>query len=375
MKLLSHVFSALCAAFLVVSCASQPQLIDPQEFVGQTDMGAGLYTLKSSEITMQVTNYGGRVVSLWVRDSKGNLVDVVLGHNTLDEYINYKRERVLGSVVGPVANRICNATYTYDGQTYTLCANHGGKGTLHGGFKGLDALMWDVVDVSRSSITLHCLHADGTEGFPGNLHIYMTYTLRKGVWRIDYRAETDATRPVNISNHAYFNLNGEGNGTCHDYIMYVNAEKFVGTSGLDVLEELVPLEGTPMDYRTPHRVGDAIESDFGFIKRSNTGFDHNYCILGEGFRLAASLYNPQNGLFLEVYSDQPGLQLYSGQWTNGTETGKNGSIYQRYSSFTFETQNYPDAPNKPSFPDPFLEPGQTYTHACEYRFSVRQPEE
>ena len=226
------------------------------------------------------------------------------------------------------------------------------------------------IEVNKSSIVLHYLHADGTEGFPGNLHIYMTYTLKDGTWRIDYSAKTDKTRPVNISNHPYFNLSGEGNGSCHDYIMYVNADKFVGTSGLDVLEELIPLDGKVMDYRTPHRVGDALESDDPFIKRSNTGFDHNYCINGEGFRKAASLYNPLNGIYLEVYSDQPGLQLYSGQWINGKEIGKCGKPLERYSSFTFETQNYPDAPNKPSFPDPFLKPGEEYTHTCEYRFSI-----
>ncbi len=366
-----QIIIAIGTVLFLNACGPKPQLVNPEGFVGKLDaVETGLYTLRSSTLTMQVTNFGGRVVSLFVPDKNGNLVDVILGHNTLDEYVHPKRERFLCSVVGPVANRICNATYTYDGQTYNLCKNHSGKGTLHGGFKGLDSVVWDVVEVTKSSIVLHYLHADGTEGFPGNLHIYMTYTLKDGTWRIDYSAQTDKTRPVNISNHPYFNLSGEGNGTCHDYIMYVNADKFVGTSGLDVLEELIPLDGTVMDYRKPHRVGDALESDDPFIKRSNTGFDHNYCINGNGFRKAASLYNPSNGIFLEVYSDQPGLQLYSGQWINGKEIGKCGKPLERYSSFTFETQNYPDAPNKPSFPNPFLKPGEEYTHTCEYRFSV-----
>lgn len=371
MKHLVRISLAVFIIFLLTACSPKLQLVDAEGFVGEIEgKRTGLYTLKSSKLAMQVTNFGGRVVSLFVPDRDGNYVDVVLGHNTLEEYLNPQRERFLGAVVGPYANRISGGAYTYEGQTYELSKNHSGKSTLHGGFKGLDSVVWDVVEVTDTSICLHYLHADGTEGFPGNLHIDMTYSLGNDLWRIEYRAYTDKVRPVSISNHPYFNLSGEGNGTCHDYVLYVDADKFVGTVGLEVLEELVPLEGTAMDYRTPHRVGDALESDYSFIVKSKGGFNHSYCINGEGMRFAASLYNPANGISMEVWSDQPGLQLYSGQWLDGTETGKCGCKLERYSSFTFETQNYPDAPNKPSFPDPFLHPKEQYTHACEYRFSV-----
>ena len=365
------VVASCFAGLALASCSSVPSQVSPDDFSDVIDgKETGLWTISCGDIVLQATNYGGRVVSLSVPDRNGNPVDVVLGHRTLNEYVNYKRERFLGAVVGPVANRIVGASYTYGGRTYRLSANHNGKGMLHGGFKGLDSVVWDFVARTDSSLTFHCLHPDGAEGFPGNLDIYMTYTLTQSrVWKIDYKATTDAVRPVNISNHPYFNLGGEGSGDCKDYILYVNADSFLGTDGPDVIESPILVDGTVFDYRKPHPVRDAIESNDTQIVRSNMGFDHNFCIKGAGMREAASLYNPSNGIRLSVWADQPGLQLYSGQWWTGEEKGKNGKPLERYGSFTFETQNWPDAPNKPSFPDPFLEPGETYTHHCEYRFS------
>ena len=365
--------SVLClSAPVLVSCSDGPVLVAHEGFSDSIDgKETGLWTISNGDMILQATNYGGRVVSLLVPDRNGETVDVVLGHGTLDEYVNYRRERFLGAVVGPVANRIVGASYTHDGRTYRLSANHNGTGTLHGGFRGLDSVVWDFVARTDSSLTFRCLHPDGAEGFPGNLDILMTYTLTSGrAWRIDYMATTDAVRPVNISNHPYFNLGGEGSGTCGDYVLRVNADSFLGTDGPDVIETPIPVEGTAFDYRTPHPVRDALESGDPQIVRSNGGFDHNFCINGEGMREAASLYNPSNGIFLSVWTDQPGLQLYSGQWWTGEEMGKNGKPLDRFGSFTFETQNWPDAPNKPSFPNPFLEPGETYTHRCEYRFST-----
>lgn len=364
---------AFCLSVTVfVSCSDDPALVSPEGFAGSIGgKETGLWTISNEDMVLQATNYGGRVVSLWVPDRNGEMVDVVLGHGTLDEYVNYRRERFLGAVVGPVANRIVGASYSHGGRTYRLSANHNGTGTLHGGFKGLDSVVWDFVSQTDSSLTFHCLHPDGAEGFPGNLDILMTYTLNSDcTWKIDYLATTDAVRPVNISNHPYFNLGGEGSGTCGDYVLWVDADSFLGTDGPDVIETPIPVEGTAFDYRTPHLVRDALESGDPQIVRSNGGFDHNFCINGEGMREAASLYNPSNGILLSVWTDQPGLQLYSGQWWTGEESGKNGKSLDRFGSFTFETQNWPDAPNKPSFPNPFLEPGETYTHHCEYRFRI-----
>lgn len=365
---------AFCLLLNLASCSVKPVSVSPECFAGSIGgKKTALYTISCGDMVLQATNYGGRVVSLSVPDRNGNPVDVVLGHCTLDEYVNYKRERFLGAVVGPVANRIVGASYSHGGRTYRLSANHNGTGTLHGGFKGLDSVVWDFVAQTDSSLTFHFLHPDGAEGFPGNLDIYMTYTLAPShVWKICYRATTDAARPVNISNHPYFNLGGEGSGTCGDYILYVNADSFIGTDGPDVIETPIPVEGTAFDYRVPHPVRDALESGDPQIVRSNGGFDHNFCINGTGMREAASLYNQANGIFLSVWTDQPGLQLYSGQWWTGEEKGKNGKPLDRFGSFTFESQNWPDAPNKPSFPDSFLEPGETYTHHCEYRFSVAE---
>ncbi len=358
-------------AVLLGQNASGPRLVSSKGFEKTLGGGkkAGLYSLKSGNVTMQVTNYGGRVVSLFVPDRDGRLVDVVLGHSCIEEYIDGK-ERFLGSVVGPVANRIVGASYRKDGKRYRLEANHNGKGTLHGGFKGLDSVVWDVKEITDSSIVLHYLHVDGEGGFPGNLDINMTYTLcAGGIWRIDYEATTDKTTPVNISNHPFFNLAGRGN--CLDWVLTVNADEFIATDGMKVVEQPVRVDGTVMDYRVPHKVRDAVESSCPHIVNANRGFDHNYCIRGTGFRQAASLYCPDNGIMLRVFSDQPGLQLYSGQWLTGEDRGKRGERLERYASFTFETQNYPDAPNKPSFPDPFLRKGEKYTHRCEYRFSVQ----
>lgn len=364
----------LSAALVLASCAERPSLVDPAGFDGEVDgREVGLYTIANGRLAMQFTNYGGRVVSLFVPDRNGKYRDVVLGHKTLDEYVHYTGDRFLGAVVGPVANRICNAAFTVDGQTYHLSANHGGIGTLHGGFKGLDSVVWDVMSVTDSSATLHYLHADGQEGFPGNLDITMTYTLTSDEgWDISYSATTDATRPVNISNHPYFNLSGEGNGTCEEYVISVNGDSFIGADGLDVIETPIPVDGTAFDYRRPHPVRDAITSGDEQIRRGNYGFDHNYCINGIGMRSVATAYDTESGIFLEVFSDQPGLQVYSGQYFSGNEIGKYGGPLVRYGSLTFETQNYPDAPNKASFPDPYLRPGQVYHHHCLYRFSARR---
>ena len=312
------------------------------------------------------------VAALFVPASDGTMHDIVLGHEDIDSYVNYAKERFLGACVGPVANRICNATFTVDGQTYMLEKNHGGVGTLHSGFKGLDSVVWDVAEKTDTSVTFHYLHADGEGGFPGNLSIYMTYAVTPDrCWTITYKATSDKTRPVNISNHPYFNFSG-GNSTVEDYVMYINADSITGIKDLDVLDPPISIVGTPMDYNTPHAIRNALESDYDQMVIGK-GFDHNYCInkSSEGLTLAASVLDPESGIFMEVLSDQPGLQVYSAQYFDGTEAGKYGTTLNYHGSITFETQNWPDAPNKPSFPAPFLRPGQEYDHTCVYKFSTR----
>lgn len=362
------------AAILAAACTAKPEpaLLDDSKFVTEVDgKPVSLVTIKGGRLALQATNFGGRVVSLFVPDKDGNYKDVVLGHETIDEYVHYTKERFLGACVGPVANRITGASFTVDGNTYQLDANHGGKGTLHGGFKGLDSVVWDIAETEENSVTFHYLHKDGEGGFPGNLDIKMKYSLTDDdSFKIEYEATTDKTRPVNISNHPYFNFSQDG--TIDNYVMYINGDSITGIEGLDVLDPPINILGTPMDYKAPHRVGDAFGSDFEQLRRGK-GFDHNYCInvAAEGLTLAASAYDPASGIFLEVLSDQPGLQVYSGQYFNGEENGKYGSKLLYHGSLTFETQNWPDAPNKPSFPDPYLRPGQTYKHTCIYHFSVK----
>ena len=367
--------SIVAAVLVAAACAqkSSVQLLDPCAFETEVDgRQTALYTISNGDIILQATNYGGRVASLFVPASDGTFHDVVLGHEDIDSYVHYKKERFLGACVGPVANRICNATFTVDGVTYNLEKSHGGVGTLHGGFKGLDSVVWDVAEKTDTSVTFHYLHADGEGGFPGNLSIFMTYAVTPDrCWTISYRATTDKTTPVNISNHPYFNFTG-GDSTVEDYTMYINASAITGIGDFEVLDPPIDISGTPMDYRTPHQIRSALESDYDQIVIGK-GFDHNYCITlsDSTLTLDAVVCDPVSGISMEVLSDQPGLQVYSAQYFTGEEPGKYGTTLNYHGSITFETQNWPDAPNKPSFPDPYLKPGQEYSHTCVYRFSNR----
>ena len=307
-------FLLSAATIIVAACTAKPEpaLLDSSAFETEVD-GApvSLVTIKGGNLALQATNFGGRVVSLFVPDKNKEYKDVVLGHETIDEYVHYTKERFLGACVGPVANRITTASFTIDGVTYNLDANHGGKGTLHGGFKGLDSVVWDIKDTTGNSVTFHYLHKDGEGGFPGNLDILMKYSLTKDdSFQIEYTAVTDKTRPVNISNHPYFNFSQEG--TIENYVMYINGDAITGIDGLDIMSPPIPILGTAMDYKTPHPVGDAFDSDFEQLRRGK-GFDHNYCInvKEDGLTLAASAWDPASGIFLEVFSDQlqPGLLI------------------------------------------------------------------
>ncbi len=372
-KILSFLAELTILCSISCCCDEKPKLplLPESDFEAVLDGKAiSLTTIRGGGLTLQATNFGGRVVSLFVPDRTGTYRDVVLGHDTIDEYIHYKRQRFLGSCVGPVANRICNATFTIDGTSYELEKNHGGKGTLHGGFTGLDSVVWDIESTTENSVTYHYIHKDGEGGFPGNLDIHMTYSLTDdAAFQIKYSATTDKTRPVNISNHPYFNFSESG--TVEDYILYINADAITGIDGLDILEPQ-PVKGTAFDYRRPHTLREALESDEEQIIRGK-GFDHNFCICrtGYGLCLDATVFDPESGIYMEVISDQPGLQVYSGQYMDGKEDGKRGSTLNYHGSITLETQNWPDAPNKPSFPNPYLKPGETYKHTCIYKFSSR----
>ena len=254
-----------------------------------------LYTLHAGDITLQATNYGARVVSLWTPDREGRCEDIVLGYETLDRYVNNTGERFLGAVVGPYANRIAAGRFTLDGTEYTLPTNDNGQ-TLHGGMTGLDRVVWDVCEATEQKLVLSYLHRDGEEGFPGNLQIRMTYTVTpENEFRVDYEATTDKPTVVNLSHHSFFNLKGEGNGTVLDNVLTIRASRTTPVDSVLIpTGEIADVTGTPFDFRQPHAIGERIEADNAQL-RNGHGYDHNWIIdrrTADEVELAATVYEP-----------------------------------------------------------------------------------
>lgn len=367
----------LFAAMLLVlaGCGKKKvQLIDAANFNKEVDgKKVSLYTLHNADVTMQVTNYGGRVVALWTPDRKGNMTDITLGYDHIDKYINNSGERYLGAVVGRCANRIAGGLITLDSVDYQLPKNDG-ENTLHGGTLGTDRVVWDVLEASDDKLVMHVVLPDGQDGFPGNLDITMTYTLTPdNEFRIDYLATTDQPTLCNLSNHTFFNLLGEGN-TVLDHQLQINGKWY-----LPVDEHLIPtgkivsVKDTPFDFTEMHAIGDQIEANHDQLVNGK-GYDHNWVIstaVGDKVVPVATLYEPQSGRQVEVFSDQMGLQFYSGNFFNGT-MGKKGKHDYR-GAVALETQKFPDAIHQENFSEKaVLNPGEQYTHTCIYKFSVRQ---
>lgn len=362
---------------MAVACTSvnEVELLPESSFQSEVDgRSVSLYTLKAGDLTMQVTDFGGRVVSLWTPDRDGSYEDIVLGYDNIEKYVNNPGERFLGAVVGPYANRIADGTYAIDGVAYEFPKNNNGQ-TLHGGLKGLDMVVWDVVSADDSTLVLSYTHPDGQDGKPGNLEITMTYSLTsQNEFKVDYMAHTDKATHVNISHHSFFNLKGEGNGTINDHVLQINA-----SSTTPVNEVLIPtgeiadVTGSPFDFRTPKAIGTDLETEDEQL-RNGGGYDHNWVLdrqTPDKVEFAASVYEPASGRFMEVYTDQPALQFYGGNFFDGTTTGKYGRTLRFRESIALETQKYPDTPNHANFPSTLLRPGERYTHSCVYRFSVK----
>lgn len=351
-----------------------PALFPAEPFAGEVDgRPVALYTLQNGGVALQVTNFGGRVVSLFTKDRDGKYENIVVGHKTLAEYVTPPGERFLGACAGPVANRIGGAAFEIDGIRYETPKNDGGANTLHGGFKGTDMVVWDVVEACDTAIVLHYLRPDGFEGFPGNLDVTMTYTLNPaGDFSVRYLAGTDAPTPVNFTHHPFFCLRGEGNGSVEEYELRIAASHFIPIDAESIpLGEIRPVEGTPFDFRTPHRIGERIGAEDVQL-RNGHGYDHNWCLdhpAGE-FSFACSLVDPESGRRVEVWTDQSGLQVYSGNFFKGGEEGSNGRELAFRSSIALEAQQYPDAVNNPSFGDILLRPGQCYSQTTVYRFGT-----
>lgn len=369
------ILSTVCA--LMWSCCPKNNvtLFPASDFETEVEgKQVSLYTLKGGDLTMQVTNFGARVVALWTPDKTGAMEDIVLGYNNIDNYVNNPGERFLGAVVGPYANRIANGTYTIGDETYNFPQNNNGQ-TLHGGLKGLDMVVWDVDSVTENTLVLSYLRPDGQDGMPGNLKIVMTYTLTPdNEFRVDYLAQTDKATHVNISHHSFFNLKGEGNGTINDHVLYINASR---TTPVDAVliptGEIADVTGTPFDFRQPKDIGQdlAVENE---QLTNGAGYDHNWVLdraTVNEVELAASVYEPASGRYMEVLTDQPALQFYGGNFFDGTTNGKYGRPLAYRESIALETQKYPDTPNHPEFPSTLLNPGEDYTHVCIYRFSVK----
>lgn len=372
-------FVAACAAVFFSCSQKQTEqnvaLLDEEAFASHVDgKETSLYTLKAGDLVMQVTDFGGRVVSLWVPDKDGKHEDVVLGYNNIESYINNKGERFLGAVVGPYANRIADGTYKIGENIYNFPKNNNGQ-TLHGGLKGLDMVVWDVENVNDSTLVLSYLHADGQEGMPGNLKIFMTYSLTSdNEFKVDYNAQTDKATHVNISHHSFFNLKGEGNGTINDHVLYINASRTTPVNNVLIPSgEIVSVEGTPFDFRQPKAIG----TDLSVVDEqlaNGGGYDHNWVLDRQtdgSMELAASVWEPVSGRYMEVYTDQPALQFYGGNFFDGSTEGKYGKALRYRESIALETQKYPDTPNHDNFPSTLLHPGETYTHSCVYKFSVK----
>ena len=368
-------FMALCLAAAACTSVKEVELIPASSFETEVDgKQVSLYTLAAGDLIMQVTNFGGRVVTLWTPDKDGNYEDIVLGYNNIETYLNNPGERFLGAVVGPYANRIANGTYTIGEETYTFPQNNNGQ-TLHGGLKGLDLVVWDVEEVTDSTLVLSYLHEDGAEGMPGNLKIVMTYALTSdNEFKVDYLAETDKSTHVNISHHSFFNLKGEGNGTINDHILYINASNTTPVNAALIPSgEIADVTGTPFDFRQAKAIGQDLEVENEQLANGG-GYDHNWILdrqTADQMELAASVYEPASGRFMEVYTDQPALQFYGGNFFDGTTEGKYGKALRYRESIALETQKYPDTPNHSNFPSTLLNPGETYTHSCVYRFSVK----
>ncbi len=333
-----------------------------------------LFTLTNANgVEVDAMNYGGIIVSIRVPDRKGQIADIVLGHENLDGYI--PNPPYIGAIVGRYANRIANGTFTLDGKTYTLPKNDG-PNTLHGGIdKTFNKVVWEGEALKgKTGVAFSFLSKDGDDGFPGNAKVKVTYTLTdQNELVIDYEATTDKTTVINLSQHSYFNLSGEGNGDILNHELMLNADRFTPVDkNLIPTGELRPVKGTPLDFTTSTRIGARIDDSYDQMVLAH-GYDHNWVInrKGEGLTLAARMYEPTTGRVLEVSTTQPGVQFYTGNFLDGTVTGKHGHVYKRRYGFCLETQHFPDSPNHPDFPSTILKPGETFKSETVFKFSTK----
>lgn len=372
----------LVVAAGLVACAPAPEPKKEAPKVTQISFGktadgteVSLYTLKNSKgMEAAITNYGGIVVSLKTPDKSGQLADIVLGFDSLDGYL--KEHPYFGSLVGRYGNRIGGAKFSLAGKEYKLAVNNG-PNSLHGGIKGFDKKVWAAqTDDATNSLILKYSSPDMEEGYPGKLDVQVTYTLTEAnELRINYKATTDKETVVNLTNHSYFNLAGQGNGDILNHSIQIMSEKTTPVDAtLIPTGELKEVAGTPFDFTAPHKIGERINDAKDEQIKFGGGYDHNFVVDGQAgsLRPAARVTEPTSARTMEVLTTEPGIQFYTGNFLDGTLTGKGGKVYQKRYGLCLETQHFPDSPNRPQFPSAALKPGQTYLSTTVYRFSVAQ---
>ena len=373
-----HFLLAGFAALMLFACNNKPVSeltlsgLDPAKF--QTEVNntqTNLYTLKNKAgMEVCITNFGGRIVSIMVPDKNGKMQDVVLGFDSIADYINVPSD--FGASIGRYANRINQGRFVLDGDTIQLPQNNFGH-CLHGGPKGWQYQVYEANLIDPMTLELTRITPDGDENFPGNVTAKVTYTLTEdNAIDIKYSATTDKKTIINMTNHSYFNLDGDA-GSNADHLLTIDADAYTPVDSTFMTSgEIVTVEGTPMDFRTPTPVGKRI-NDFDFVQLKNgNGYDHNWVLNAKGdiTRKAATLESPKTGIVLDVYTDEPGIQVYAGNFLDGSLTGKKGITYNQRASVCLETQKYPDTPNKPEWPSAVLRPGETYNSHCIFKFSV-----
>jgi aldose 1-epimerase len=365
------VFSLLCLFLTLVPLASHVEAKVTESVFGEMPDGSkvNIYTLEEGALKARVMTYGARLVSLEVPDRNGKTADIVLGYESLAPYTKDPKS-YFGSIVGRYGNRIAHATFSLDGKRYQLPVNDGAN-TLHGGNVGFDKLVWQGKEIPNG-VELTLVSKDGDQGFPGTLTARVRYTLEAHALKIEYFATTDKDTVLNLTNHSYFNLKGEGQGDILGHLMMIPAERYTPVdSGLIPTGELAPVAGTPLDFRKPTAIGARIDDKFEQMQLGR-GYDHNYVLNGKigVLQEAARVVEPTTGRVLTVETTQPGVQFYSGNFLDGTLHGKHGHVYKLRNAFCLETQHFPDSPNHPKFPTSELKPGETYHYVTVFRFST-----
>lgn len=364
---------ALCA--LLAACSPQEKETSMSTSTVDTLVTPlSMYILQNANgVKMSVTNFGGRIISLWVPDKTGAMSDVVLGYDSLEQYLN--GNPYFGAMIGRYGNRIAKGKFSLDGMEYSLATNNGAN-ALHGGPKGFHNVYWDVNPIAGEegeALEMRYSSKDREESYPGNLSLRVTYTLtNQNELIIDYEATTDQPTVVNLTHHSFFNLAGEGQGEVLNHEMTIVADRFCPVDeGLIPTGELKPVKGTPFDFLKPHRIGERIDMDDLQLK-SGKGYDHNWVLnkMSGELALAAKVREPASGRVMEVWTTEPGLQFYSGNFLSDAEKGKGGKTYNFRTAFCLEAQHFPDSPNQSTFPSTVLRPGEVYKQKTVYKFSV-----